>query len=331
MKVFHGIIEIAGQMGILCGALKRKGNIAVGYNTFHTYLGYKDHLINTDAVELRETFKHFLNFYDIFHYHYGASIFIDHDDLQMIKKKGKKVIMHHWGNDVRFHDMARINNPYVYTGDSPSNDAIHQKLTTLSKYIPEAIVQDYEVLPYVEKYYRKVHVLPLAIDLRNFQPSYPNIEKKKPLILHAPTNPKFKGTAIIEGAIDQLRDSYEFEYKRIEKMRHSQVVALYKEADIIVDQILCGSYGLLSVESMALGKPVITFIRPDLVSKFPASLPIVNGNPDNIKKKLKMLLENPLKRNSLGIMGRRYVEEVHDRNIVGDKLLSIYSQLFKGR
>ncbi|ABR49569.1 conserved hypothetical protein [Alkaliphilus metalliredigens QYMF] len=327
MKVFHGIIEIAGQMGILCGALKKKGNIAVGYNTFHSYLGYQDHLINTDAVELRKDFKHILNFYDLFHYHYASTISGQFKDLKWIKRKGKKVIMHHWGNDVRFHDMARLNNPYVYTGDSPSNEEIHRKLSIISKYISQAIVQDYEVLPYVEKYYQKVHVLPLAIDLGKFSPSYPNVGKKRPLILHAPTNPDFKGTAFIEKAIDELRSTHDFDYRRIEKMSHEQVVTLYKEADIIVDQIRCGSYGLLSVESMALGKPVITFIRPDLVNKFPPNLPIVNGNPDNVKEKIKMLLESLSERKRLGVKGRKYVEQVHERTVVVNKLLSIYSQL----
>lgn len=327
MKVFHGIIEIAGQMGILCGALKKEGHLAVGYNTFHSYLGYKDHLINTDNTELQKVFKHILNFYDIFHYHYGSTILNEFEDLKLIKEKNKKAIMHHWGNDVRFHDIARLNNPYVYTGDSPPNKEIHERLTNISKYINEAIVQDYEVLPYVEKYYEKVHVLPIAIDLRRFSQHYPDIAKKRPLILHAPTNPDFKGTFFIEKAIDQLKSTHNFDYKRIEKMNHEQVVKLYKEADIIVDQVLCGSYGLLSVESMALGKPVITFIRPDLMDKFPSDLPIVIGNPDNVKEKIKFLLENPIERNRLGLKGRNYVEQQHERTVVLDKLLTIYSNL----
>ncbi len=326
MKIFHGIVEIAGQIGILCGALKKRGYISGAYNTFHSYLGYKDHLINTNIRELRKTFNHILNFYDVFHYHYASTI-DEYKDLQRIKEKGKKLVMHHWGNDVRFHDMALVNNPYVYTGDSPSNEEIHRRLSNISKYISDAIVQDYEVLPYVEKYYTKVHVLPLAINIERFIPSYPSVTKKRPLILHAPTNPDFKGTVFIKKAIDELRTTHSFDYKRIEKMSNAEVVRLYKEADIIVDQILCGSYGLLSVESMALGKPVITFIRPDLVSKFPANLPIVNANPDNVKEKIKILLENPYERNRIGIAGRKYVEMVHDRNIVVNQLLQIYAQI----
>ncbi|OEH86528.1 hypothetical protein BHU72_13025 [Desulfuribacillus stibiiarsenatis] len=327
MKIFHGIIEIAGQMGNLCGALKNRNHIAVGYNTFHSYLGYKDHLINTDSIDIQGMFKYISNFYDVFHYHYGVTIWNDYRDIKLMKSKGKKMIMHHWGNDVRFHDLARINNPYVYTGDSPPNNQIGHNLANISQYISEAIVQDHEVLPYVTPYYKKVHVLPLAIDLRKFQPTYPNVTKKRPLILHAPTNPDFKGTVIIEAAIESLKSTYDFEYKRIEKMNHEQVIRLYAEADIIVDQILCGSYGLLCVESMALGKPVLCYIRPDLIESFPSGLPVVNANPDTIQEQLKMLLTNPSLRNSLGKAGRTYVENYHAQDTVVSQLLSIYMNL----
>lgn len=327
MRVFHGIIEIAGQMGILCGALKSKGHIAIGYNTFHSYLGYRDHLINTDGFELVKGYRHIFNFFDLFHFHYGVTLSPAYHDLQHMHHKGKKMIMHHWGNDVRFHDLARVQNPFVYTGDSPPNEAIRTKLMTIGHYVRESIVQDYEVLPYVKPYYRKVHVLPLAIDLNRFSPVFPEVNKKRPLILHAPTNPAFKGTAYIEAAITRLRETHNFEYRRIENMNHKQVVALYQDADLIIDQVLCGSFGLLSVESMALGKPVIAFIRPDLVSSFPPDLPIVNANPNEVLQKIKMLLENPGLRSDLGHQGRAYVEKHHDKNVIVEQLLSIYSQL----
>lgn len=237
------------------------------------------------------------------------------------------MIMHHWGNDVRFHDQARLNNPYVYTGDSPPNEVIHEKLTKLTAYIKEVIVQDYEVYDYVKDYYEKVHVLPIAIDLKPFEPSYPLIQKEKPLILHAPTNPEFKGTSYIEETIEKLKETYTLDYRRIEKMSHEEVINLYKDADLIIDQVLCGSYGLLSVESMALGKPVLTYIRPDLVSTFPAELPIVNSHPDNLYDQVKRLLDYPELRRELGIKGRQYVEKYHSHDVVVSQLLEIYSNL----
>ena len=142
--------------------------------------------------------------------------------------------------------------------------------------------------------------MPIAIDLAHFQPQYPSLQKERPLILHAPTNPDFKGTFFIEKTIEKLKEEYNFDYQRIEKMNHEEVIKLYEKADMIIDQVLCGSYGLLSVESMALGKPVLTYIRPDIVSTFPTELPIVNANPDNLYEQVKRLLKSPELRRELG-------------------------------
>ncbi|TXK84645.1 glycosyltransferase family 4 protein [Paenibacillus sp. N3.4] len=327
MKIFQGTIEIAGQMGILSGELKKRGHLASGYNIFHSYLGYKDHLVNTNSHEIQTTYKHIINFFDLFHFHYASSLLPDYKDLEIIRGKGKKMIMHHWGNDIRFHDLARINNPYVYTGDSPGNEVIHHRLTAISQYVDEAIVQDYEVYTYARPYYKKVHVVPISIDLSRFIPSSPKKDVKRPLILHAPTNPDFKGTLAIEEAIHHLQKSYNFEYRRIQHLNHEEAVKLYREADLIIDQIRCGSYGLLSVEAMALGKPVLAFIRSDVAARFPSQLPVVNANPDNITSAIQLLLENPSLRLEMGEHGREYAEKYHAKEVVVDLLEQIYGNL----
>jgi hypothetical protein len=327
LRILHGTIEIAGQMGILSGEQKRRGHWAVGYNIFHSYLGYRDHLINTVAHEIARTHHHMLHFFDLFHFHYGSSLLEDNADLPAIARLGKKMVMHHWGNDVRFHDVARRNNPYVYTGDSPPNEVIRERLTRLSRYIKHAIVQDYEVYEYVAPYYEQVHVVPIAIDLTAFPPEHQSAARSKPLVLHAPTNPDFKGTSHVENAIAELQKTHDFEYRRIQQLSHTQAIQLYREADIIIDQVRCGSYGLLSVETMALGKPVIAYIRDDLLSRFPPELPVYNANPDNLGQRLRELLENPALRHDLGARGRQYVEKYHAKEVVVQKLESIYASL----
>lgn len=328
MRIFHGIIEIAGQMGILSGALKRRGHISAGYNIFQSYLGYRNHLVNTTHAEILNMSRHLYNFFDLFHFHYCTSItYHQFSDLPVLKERQKKMIMHHWGNDVRFHDLARVNNPYVYTGDSPPNAEIVNRLTSITRYISEAIVQDYEVYAYVAPYYQKVHVLPIAIEISSFTPRPPSPANHRPLIVHAPTNPEFKGTALIERVIDQLRSQYQFDYQRVERMSNTQAVQLYQKADIIIDQIRCGSHGLLSVEAMALGKPVLAYIREDLIPMFPKELPIVNANPDTIYQQLKMLLDYPELRYQLGLKGREYAETYHSSDVIVNQLLNIYTGL----
>ncbi len=331
MRIFHGKIEIAGQMGIMCGELTRRGYHARAYNIFHSYLGYEEHLVNTNEEEIVKIHEQLVDEFDLFHFHYASSLLPDYKDLPLLRERGKKLIMHHWGNDVRFHDQARLHNKYVYTGDSPPNEVIHERLSTITQYVKEAIVQDREVAAYVEPYYEKVHILPIAIDLDKFEPMPEDPETRadgrKLLILHAPTNPEFKGTKPIEEAVRKLRGKYDFDYRRIEKMNHEEAIRLYRDADLIIDQIFCGSYGLLCVEAMALSKPVITYIRDDLVPTFPPELPVWNANPDTIEEKLAELIENAELRRELGLRGRAYAEKHHAKDVVVDQLLEIYRGL----
>jgi len=176
-----------------------------------------------------------------------------------------------------------------------------------------------------------VHILPIAIDLDKFEPMPEDPETRadgrKLLILHAPTNPEFKGTKPIEEAVRKLRGKYDFDYRRIEKMNHEEAIRLYRDADLIIDQIFCGSYGLLCVEAMALSKPVITYIREDLVPTFPPELPVWNANPDTIEEKLAELIEHAELRRELGLRGRAYAEKHHAKEVVVDQLLEIYRGL----
>jgi len=324
MKIVHLPIEIAGQIGAICESLQKKQHFTRGYNFFSTYLAYKANLINADVFEMGRMFEEAIQHFDLFHYHYGLTLFPNFKDLEMLKRNNKPVVMHHWGNDVRMHSVASQHNPYVYTKDSPPEPMVRRSLQQLSQYVSDAIVQDYEVLPNIQPYYRRVHVIPLSLDTQKFSVSYPSLTEKSPLVIHAPTNRLFKGTVHIEKAIEQLKMELSFRYVRVEKMEHEEAVRLYQQADIVIDQILCGSYGLLSVEAMAYGKPVIAYVRPDLLSKYDMSPPIVNANPDTIYDVLRELLLSPEKRVQAGMAGREYVMELHDSKKVAEQLVKVY-------
>lgn len=326
MKVVHLPIEIAGQMGTLCGELKRNGHQAIGYNYFHTFLNYTNHILPADGYEITNALCDIIRHFDIFHFHHLLTPLYDFSDLAMIAEKGKPMVMHHWGSDVRKASIANSLNPYV-NADPSLESQIHQKMTTVSQYISTGIVQDYEVLPYVAPYYKKVHILPVAVDIAKFDPAYPDPGEKYPLVLHAPTQPQYKGTAIIENAITMLQREIPFRYQRVEKMSNEEAKKLYRQADIIIDQIFAGSYGLFAVESMALGKPVIVYLREDLVGQYPIQPPICNANPATIYDVLKTLLLSGELRNRKGKEGRQFVENYHNSRIVGKQLIKIYEEL----
>ncbi|MCC3355669.1 glycosyltransferase family protein [Bacillus sp. REN16] len=328
MKIVHAPTEIAGQMGIICKEIRKQGHHAAGFNGFHTYLNYKGDILNTDAFEVMKEFEFLVENVDIFHFHNANTFFQDFADLPLLKGKGKNMVMHHWGSDVRTAEMVRNMNPYPLPETYYTDEEIHRQLTIISANIDTAIVQDYEAYHYVKDYYKHVYVIPLACNVEDFKVSYPSVKNNNPLIIHAPTNREFKGSDYVEAAVNKLRDKGSpFTYQILEKMSHEKALSEYMKADIIIDQLLCGTYGMLSVEAMAMGKPVVAFIRDDVREKFPDDLPIVQATPNNLDEVLDELIHNPIRRHELGMAGRKYVESYHSAERVTKDLLSIYKEL----
>ncbi|MDP6494871.1 MAG: glycosyltransferase family 1 protein, partial [Dehalococcoidia bacterium] len=125
-------------------------------------------------------------------------------------------------------------------------------------------------------------------------------------------------TKYILEAIQRLQgDGMEFEFQIVENVPHDRVKEVYNQADLLVEQLLAGWYGALAVELMALGKPVIAYIRDEDLRFIPPAmkeeLPLVNATPHTIYDVLKRCLS--MERSDLRAIGARsraYVERWHD-------------------
>jgi glycosyltransferase involved in cell wall biosynthesis len=82
---------------------------------------------------------------------------------------------------------------------------------------------------------------------------------------------------------------------------------------------------------MALGKPVLTYLRPDVVASAEAAygvkVPIVATTKETLVTDLRRLVESPPERRRIGAESRAYVEQVHDSDRIADRLLRIYARL----
>ncbi|PYZ97562.1 hypothetical protein CR205_02910 [Alteribacter lacisalsi] len=327
MRILHAPTEIAGQMGQLCQGLSELGMQVKGYNWFHSYLAYAGETTDTDAFELAKMIEEITAWADVFHFHNGNTLLPQLLDLPMLKASGKKRVMHHWGNDVRTVAKVKKHNNYMLPPSYYSDSEIHRRLMLLKGVFDTCIIQDYEMMPYVKSYYKHIHVLPLACTLSRFPERLPSAQETKPKIVHAPTNREFKGSSFVETAFKKLEQAEHFSFRTVEKMSHAAALKSYEEADIVVDQLLCGTYGMLSVEAMAMGKVVVAYIRPDVKAQLPKTLPIVNAKPETLAEVLRELIRDPELRHETGRKSRAFVKEHHDARIVAEKLRLIYGQL----
>jgi len=155
----------------------------------------------------------------------------------------------------------------------------------------------------------------------------PETKPDRVVIAHAPSNRAIKGTKYVEAAVAQLQEwGYPVQLLLIEKLPHAEALRRCAAADLIVDQLLVGAYGEFAVEMMALGKPVVCYLRPDLLKHYPSGLPIVSATPRTLPDVLVDLLRRREQWPDLGQRGMRYVERAHDSYVVAKAMLQHYRE-----
>jgi glycosyltransferase involved in cell wall biosynthesis len=231
------------------------------------------------------------------------------------------------GGDARIVESARARNPYFYRAADPERDeSIRRYLRAISCFIPYAAT-DCEMAEYVAPFFKQVFIFRQPVDLRRF-PYTAQDAGRPPVFLHVPTEPLVKGTEQIVDAFERLRlEGLKFEFRLMRRLTQD---AFYKElaaCDVYVDELRCGSHGVTAVEAMAAGKATVTYIRPDLLDKYPAELPLVNANPDTVLDVLRRLIDDPGWRVERANAGRHYVEKYHEAKVVAREMLAVYQQI----
>ena len=149
------------------------------------------------------------------------------------------------------------------------------------------------------------------------------------MILHAPSSRRRKGTELV---IEAARGPRRRARASSRACTHDEARRHYEDADIVVDQLNAGWYGLFAVEAMALGKPVVSCAPRGVGAPHGggardrgADRPRDEGEP--ARASCERLVADPDERRRIGAASRAYVERVHDADRMADRLLEIYGRL----
>ena len=338
MKVLLGPVNNAGQPMALAKELRKQGveahcliyqNNRFGYEADRVVSFVPNNRMDVQYQTLKDCLK---EDYDIYHFWYrtlfygGTYEYLTGLDLPFIKNRGKKIVYSFTGFDLRFQSECMQKNPYnvfKYGWKNVFSEESARKYLNFLRYFVDAfVVLDEEM----QSYLPEATIIPRVINLDEWK--FVGIrETDCPLIVHAPSFPTIKGTPFVQKAVRQLKkEGLKFNYREVTNLKHKEAMELYKKADIIIDQLLIGWYGVLTVEAMALGKPVLVYLQDDLYK--PAKpIPVENVNPSNLEDKLRYILKDFNRRKDLSIRGRTFVEEMHDVKKVTRQLIALYKNV----
>jgi len=238
---------------------------------------------------------------DVFHFYFGLTLLPKSVQFPLLRVLRKRSVFHYLGSDIR--------------GKSPAELAYGKRADA-------EIVGSYDAIRWVPE----AHVIPPGLDLRPFTPVPPS-DRARPLVVHAPSNREKKGTADVIAACAELPVDLDI----VEGVPHDTARERYARADIVIDQLNAGWHGVFALEAMALGKPVVAHLKPDVVERSAAGygvrIPIVPATAETLVDVLRPLVEQPALRREIGAAGRAYVERVHDIDRIADRLLDLYRSL----
>lgn len=107
---------------------------------------------------------------------------------------------------------------------------------------------------------------------------------------HFPNHGHFKGTRFLDAAVDELKGrGVQIELVKLSGLPRATILQEMRRVDVVVDQLISGSFGLTAVEAMALGVPVIAYLRPGVAIPAPEECPIIRATPDTIGSLLEEL------------------------------------------
>jgi len=370
MRVLHLPTTVGGNPSGLSRSLRELGIDSQVWTITQNYLEYPvDRVLIEDddsgllrALKVLRASSYVFGRWDVVHYNFGSTLFsrrftasggvasrlaasvlngvataLQKIELGILRARRIPVFVHYQGDDARQGDyslehydisIATQVPPGYYT---PATDALKRRQIARMARCAQAI---YAVNPDL------LDILPSSaifvpyghIPVREWEPYYTQAERERLVFAHAPSNRAVKGTDLILAAFEELaREGYQFDVDLIEGVDNAEALRRYREADVVIDQLYAGWYGGVALEAMALGKPVVAYLRESDFSHLPVEmvddLPILTASPTTITDTLRAILEMP--RRDLvrrARESRAFAERWHDPMVISSRIVADYRQ-----
>lgn len=247
---------------------------------------------------------------------------------EALRSGGVNVAFLAHGTDVRLPSRHRTQNPWSHYDDpeiyAPRDETVAQRnidlLTGCGRPVfvstPDLLVD----LPYATW-------CPVSVDPDRWCGPARTARRGPLRVAHAPSVGPIKGTNLILPTLERLVDEGVIVLDLIRGVPSAQVPARFAAADVVIDQMRIGSYGVAACEAMAAGCTVIGHVsapvRALVRETTGLTLPIVEATAESIETVLRELSARAdLTR--MGAAATTFVRTVHDGRWAAQALLSTW-------
>jgi alpha-maltose-1-phosphate synthase len=277
-----------------------------------------------------------------------------YDAHKRAKALGHKTILELPSAHLLFH-VEMVEEEYRRAGQAPAKEGV-----VFSRFAVERVCEEYaqaEFINVLSSFAKqslvqrglppeKIVVTPLGIDVDLFQPRAPEAAKDRPFrvlfvgrlelvkgvhyLLEAFSRVKIPGAelSLIGTLFQELRPSLTAHAAGVTlhpPMPQAELAEHYRQADVLVFPTLSDGMGLVMLEAMACGLPVIATDHsgaPEILREGIDGFIVPIRDTEALAQKLLWLYQNPEARITMGRSARARVEEMFTRAHYGDRLES---------
>jgi glycosyltransferase involved in cell wall biosynthesis len=323
VRALHSPVNVAGGPGAISAGLRELGveSTLLVFNERPFERGFDVNLELRDTSRLGSVPFNLpkqlralawgLRRFDVFHFHAGLTLAPRRVTLPALRSARKGIVFQSWGSDLRGRSASEV-------GYLRSAGAVIVGSYLTRRLAPRGPWPEYDVVP-------------PAIVLHDWEPA-PTPPGEVLRVAHAPSKRAVKGTDAVLAAVESLRArGAPVELDLIEGVPNREARLRYAAADVVVDQLRVGWYGMFAIESMALAKPVVVHLDDEAVAEteeaLGLSIPVVRADQNTLEGVLAGLIEVRAELPELGRRSREYVERVHAHTAVARRVREIYERI----
>ncbi len=269
--------------------------------------------------------------YETVHAHFMYTLSQEGWELPILKRLGRRLVVHFRGCEARDRDRNMALHPDV----SICQDCDHRPPICQ---LPQSARRREWARRYADA------VLVTTPDMKDFNPDAihfpffapdnppPGERQKAPdsafRIVHVTNQPGIEGTRHIERAIDSLRrKGWPVRFTWIHGRPHDEVIRALADADLAIGKMKMGYYANAQIESMAMGVPTVTFVREDLMTDELRESGFIFATLATLESTIEHYLSHPDELAAKRARARSSILALHDNTVLSRRLAGVYAEL----
>ena len=235
-------------------------------------------------------------------------------DLPMLRSGGIKVALLSHGSDIR-HPLRHLErHEYSHFRDAP--DGVLDTLVRITEQnlrtAEESRLPIFVTTPDLLDDVPWATWAPLVVDVEAWRCERPVMERRRPVVLHAPSARWTKGTDRIMPVLEDMQERDAIEVRLAEGVAWAEMRDMVQDADVVIDQFTTGAYGTLSCEAMAAGRPVVAYLSEQVKDAIGPDLPIVSATPATLREALESLIDDRDRAAKIGMASADFALKYHN-------------------